>query len=241
MYRVVLTLALFLFPFHTLSNDKLIHATQATWPPYVFGNANSGLAIDIVSAAYRSQGYSLELEIKPWLRSLKEVKHLQKDAMVSVWWSNNRTDSLAFSVPYLMVHLKFIVLRDNKFEYRDFESLKGMTVGVIEEYGYGKDFNNSKYFSREVGSDLATNIRKLRAKRIDAIIADERAAIHTIHKLGLDPDLFYFVDRSLMIKPVYLAVAKDHPNKHTLLVQFMIGLHHIKKSGEYDQLLEQYK
>lgn len=229
------------FPFHALSNNTLIQATQATWPPYVFANENSGLAVEIVKAAYRTQGYQLEFETKPWLRALKEVKNQQKDAMVSIWWSDSRTDSLHFSVPYLTVHLKFIVLKENRFDYQNYESLKGMTVGVIEDYGYGEAFNSSAYFTREVGSDLATNIRKLKAKRVDAIIADERATMHTIRKLGIDPDLFYFVDRSLMIKPVYLAVSKNHPNKQKLLVKFMIGLHQIKQSGEYDRLIEQYK
>ncbi|MEH0689560.1 transporter substrate-binding domain-containing protein [Vibrio cholerae] len=223
------------------ASPPVIRATQAQWPPYVFERVNSGLAIEIVQEAFATQGYDIDLEILPWLRSLKEVRNSKKDMLVSLWWSDDRTEELEFSVPYLMVHLKFIVLKENAFEYRDFTSLEGMTVGIIEDYGYGEHFNESTYFTRVVASDLATNLRKLRAKRVDAIIADERAAIHTMKEIGLDSDHFYFVDKSLMIKPVHLAIAKDHPEKNTLMVRFMIGLHQLKQSGRYDELIMKYR
>ncbi|RTZ15622.1 transporter substrate-binding domain-containing protein [Vibrio aquaticus] len=223
------------------ASAKNVDATQAVWPPYVFDSVNSGLAIEIVQEAYATQGYDLTMEIKPWLRSLKEVRNKQKDVLVSIWWSDDRTEKLDFSVPYLLVQLKFVVLKENAFEYKDFTSLSGMKVGVIEDYGYGEAFNQSDAFTRIVAEDLETNVRKLRAKRIDAIIADERATLHTMKQLGLDIQDFYFVDKSLMIKPVHLAVAKDHPDKQKLMVKFMIGLHTLKQNGRYDALLEKYR
>lgn len=223
------------------TSARNVNATQAVWPPYVFNSVNSGLAIEIVKEAYATQGYDLTMEIKPWLRSLKEVRNKQKDVLVSIWWSDDRTEKLDFSVPYLLVQLKFVVLKENAFEYDDFSSLSGMKVGVIEDYGYGEAFNQSDAFTRVVAEDLETNIRKLRAKRIDAIIADERATLHTMKQLGFNTEDFYFVDKSLMIKPVHLAVAKDHPEKQKLMVKFMIGLHVLKKSGRYDALLEKYQ
>ncbi|MGF1696155.1 transporter substrate-binding domain-containing protein [Vibrio kyushuensis] len=224
-----------------LATVRVIHATQATWPPYVFDNRNSGLAVDIVQAAYSAQNYHVELEVKPWLRALKEVNKKQKDVLIALWWSDSRTGLLAYSVPYLMVHLKFIVLKENAFNYSDFSSLTGMKIGVIEDHGYGSKFNQSTYFDRLVEPDLETNIRKLKAKRIDAILADERAFNYTIRKLGLKNNDFHFVHRSLMIKPIHLAISENHPNKDKLLVQFMIGLHTIKENGMYDRLLEKYR
>ncbi|MGY3570064.1 substrate-binding periplasmic protein [Vibrio paucivorans] len=222
-------------------HSKLIKATQAVWPPYIFEQQNSGLAVEIVTEAYLSQNYHLKLEVKPWLRSLKEVRNKQQDILVSIWWSDDRTELLDYSVPYLMVQLKFIVLKENAFEYEDFSSLSGMKVGIIQDYGYGEEFNASSNFTRVVAEDLSTNIKKLKAKRVHAIIADERAAIHTIRQLELNQDDFYFVHKSLMIKPVHLAIAKDHPDKQKLMVKFMIGLHQLKQSGRYDQLLEKYR
>jgi len=229
------------FFFSSASIAVQVNATQAVWPPYVFSTVNSGLATEIVTEAYATQGYQVEMEIKPWLRSLKEVRNQQKDLLISIWWSDDRTDKLDLSVPYLLVQLKFVVLKENSFEYQNFDSLQGMKVGIIEDYGYGDEFNQSTAFKRVAADDLETNIRKLRARRIDALIADERATLHTIRKLGFEPDDFYFVHKSLMIKPVHLAIAKDHPNKQKLLVKFMIGLHELKQSGRYDQLLDKYK
>ncbi|MCK6262879.1 transporter substrate-binding domain-containing protein [Vibrio sp. ZSDE26] len=237
--RLIL-LALCFISFSSLASNKVIFATQAIWPPYVFNNPNSGLAVDIVKAAYESQGYHLDLQVKPWLRALKEVNTKHKDALISIWWADSRTENLAFSVPYLLVQLKFIVLKENKFHYSGLSSLNGMKVGVIEDHGYDTEFTQSTDFRRIAEPNLETNIRKLKAKRVDTILADERAARYTIKTLGLDIDDFHFVDLSLIIKPIHLAISKQHPDKDRLLVTFMIGLHTIKQNGIYDSLLEKY-
>jgi polar amino acid transport system substrate-binding protein len=53
------------------------------------------------------------------------------------------------------------------------ESLKGKTVGIIKDYGYGDDFMNNPDFKRDPVPDFVTNVKKLVAESIDLTLEDE--------------------------------------------------------------------
>lgn len=228
-----------IFPSKLYANN--LSATQGSWPPYVFTDGQSGLSFDIVKAAFQSQGYEINLTVKPWLRSLKEVKLGSQDILVAAWWSRDRLKTLSFSTPYLLVELQLITLKESSFDYSDLNSLKGKKVGFIRNYAYGDEYYTSTHFERVYSSDLLTSIKKLKAKRVDVIFADKRAAKFLMKREGINIDDFHFIKNSSVIKPIHMAVSVHHPDRHMIMLNFLKGIHAIKTDGTYDKILLKYQ
>jgi len=225
----------------TTSHANNLSATQGSWPPYVFTDGQSGLSFDIVKAAFQSQGYDIDLTVKPWLRSLKEVKLGSQDILVAAWWSRDRLQTLSFSTPYLMVELQLITLKDASFDYENLSSLEGKKIGFIRNYAYGEEYYASAHFERVYSSDLLTNIKKLKAKRVDVIFADKRATKFLMKREGINIEDFHFIESSSVIKPIHMAVSVHHPDRHMIMLNFLKGIHTIKTNGTYDEILLKYQ
>ena len=172
-----LVLAVLCWPLLTWGQENILVAAADPYPPYVDPQApGEGLAMEIVRAAFKTQGYTIKLEIMPWVRAEKGVSEGRYDILVDVWRTEARVKELLFTVPYAVSKIKFIKRKDNPFEFTGLESLNGLRVGVIRGYGYSDAFNKAPNFSREEVTSMEHNINKLLLKRIDLTLEDEIAA-----------------------------------------------------------------
>lgn len=122
--RKVLLLVMLCLPLLAGAQEQTLIAAADPYPPYVDPNApGQGLAMEIVRAAFKTQGYTVKLEIMPWTRAEKGVSEGRYDMLVDVWRNDARVKELFFSTPYAVSKIKFIKRKDNPFEYTGLESL----------------------------------------------------------------------------------------------------------------------
>ncbi|OMH31864.1 hypothetical protein BGP75_16645 [Motiliproteus sp. MSK22-1] len=220
--------------------DKLV-AVQNPWPPYLGPELEGqGLSGQIVREALRRQGHELEIRFLPWARALRMVKNGGADLLVAAWWTQERSEYLRFSEPYVQNNLKFIKRKSDSFEYAGLQSLSGKRLGLIRSYGYGDELTNAKNYHKVVNLDLVSNIRMLLAGRIDLTLEDELVARYTMYQE--DPVLLNtvsFTERALNSKWLYVASGLRHPKNKEYVAAFNRGLKSMQEDGTLERYLQQ--
>ncbi len=222
--------------------SRNITAVADFWPPFVDPeNPKQGLSMEVVRAAYATQGYNVTLEIVPWARAQAYVKKGVYDILPNTWKTEARKKSLYYSNSYVTNHIKFIKRKGDAFEYDGLKSLAGKTVGTIIDYGYGDAFLIDDNFRREDARNLITNIRKLVINRLDLVVGDEIAAKAIIAQE--DSSLLgkiSFTDNALSSNDLYITCGLKNPRHKELINAFNRGLKQIKRNGTYREILEGY-
>jgi len=240
--RFITICMLFVFSAQAQVPSRIVWTIQDEWPPYVIDSAEvKGLAYEIISEAFAEQGYTIKNTIKPWSRALREVTTQRYDIALTVWKSSERLEYLDFSDAYLTNSLIFVSLKENSFSYTGLESLKEKRIGVLRGYAYDDDFLKSNTFDRMDSDSLATNVRKLKAGRIDALVADKFFFLWYLKNNELEIDDFALIDKPLAENPLYIAISRDHPNKESILSAFNAGLKSLQQSGRIAELIKQYE
>lgn len=153
------------------------------WCPYncAPGDEAPGILIEIAKRALEKEGVRVQYEILPWARAIDESRQGKHDGIVGA----SVADAPDFQFPdthqFKMKNAVF-TLNESKWEYKDIASLNDVSLGVIRDYTYGDDLDayvsenqsDQKKVQFASGEDaLETNIKKLLAGRIGALIEDE--------------------------------------------------------------------
>lgn len=239
MKRYLLLLTTLMFSFSAFS--MTITAAQDPWPPFVNkGKGDAGISVEIVTEALASQGHQVQFKIMPWTRALNEVKGGKVDILVATWFTEERTSFLKYSDSYLENSLKFIKRSGDGFEYNGFSSLDGKSVGIIRNYGYGSEFLAATNFKKPEANDLISNVKKLKAKRIDLTLEDELVAKATISGAGMNVSDFAFTNSALSVNPIHVTSGLANPKHAEIIDAFNKGLAEIKANGTFDKILAKY-
>ena len=225
-----------------MTQEKIITAAAEEWPPFIDPSIPSeGLALEIVKAAYKTQGYKVKTHYLPWARAEASVKAGKYDILPDTWMTENRKKYLLYSSHYASNNVKFISKKSSQFEYKNLSSLNGMTVGTVRGYGYGDEFLNSKKFKREEVADFMLNIKKLMSGRIDLTLGDEIVARVKIAKYKSSMlNKIVFVDPPLSTNRLYVTSGLKNPNHKKIILLFNKGLKEIKEKGTYERIMEKY-
>ncbi len=243
MKKIIFAAIIVLFSVAICSaQTKTISAASDPWPPFVDpDHPQKGISIEIVTAAFATQGYTFEHKIMPWARAEDGVKKGKIDVLPNTWFTDKRTSYLAYSKPYASNEVKFIKKKGDAFEYTGLESLAGKKIGIMLGYGYSDDFMNSKDFKREAVSDFVKNIKKLVGNRIDLSLEDEIVAKNLISKK--DPallDKIEFTKNFLSSNALHVTCGLANPRHEEIINAFNKGLEEITANGTLGKILKSY-
>lgn len=221
---------------------KTIVAAADPWPPFINPDSpTKGLSMEIITAAFKTQGYDVKLEIVPWNRAENGVKEGTYDILPNTWKNDKRLAYLAYSQPYASNQIKLIKRKGDPFEYNGLSSLSGKIVGIISGYGYSSEFTNDPGFEREPTGDLITNIKKLVGKRIDLTLSDEIVAKAVIaQKDSSLLDKIEFTKTPMSSNDLFVTCGLANPRHKEIISAFNKGLEAIKADGTYQKIMQKY-
>jgi polar amino acid transport system substrate-binding protein len=226
------------------AEEKTLVAAADPWPPFVDkNNPTDGLALEIIRAAYATQGYAVKMEYVPWARAENGVKEGKFDILPDTWMTEKRKAYLFYSEPYAFNKVKFIKAKGDPFEFNGLASLEGKTIGIVRDYGYGDEFLSATNFRREEVVNIIANIKKLTAdtKRIDLTLEDEIVARSVI--VMENPELLEkieFTQNSLSENALHVTSGLENPRHKEIIDAFNKGLAEIKANGTYARTLANY-
>lgn len=237
----VSALALFLI-LPGVSHAEKITATGDPWPPFVGPDLpGQGIALKVVRAAFKTQGYEVEMKFLPWGRAISLVRLGKYDVLIASWRTEERSKFLNYSDSYLKNEIKFIKRIDDDFQFNGLESLSGKTVGTLIKYGYGDDFLNANNFSRRATRKFLQNLILLYKKRIDLTLEDEIVAREIIFREAPElKDKLAFTKNALSSNTLHVTSGLKNPKNEAIISAFNKGLAAIKQDGTYDSIFREH-
>ena len=236
--RVNLSGLLLMLMAATTQADK-VTAVADPWPPFVDPALPSqGISMEIVRAAYATQGYDVRIDFMPWARAMKGVKEGRYDIIPDAWRTVEREAVLHFSEPYVSNMVRFIKRKGDPFEFTGMETLDNKTVGVTRGYAYSEAFSIADNFAKSEANDILQNVRRLVLKRIDLTLEDELVARALISREA--PELLSkieFTRQPLSLETLHVVSGKANPRHKTLIDAFNRGLEEIRANGTLVRIL----
>ena len=213
------------------SKDLIVIATDATWPPMEFVDANKnivGFDIDILNAAAKEGGFKIEFKNQAWDGIFAGLTAGKYDAVVSsVTITEERKKTMDFSIPYVNVGQILVVKKDLKgmdklvqFEGKKVGAQIG-TTGAIEVKKFSK-------ITLKEYDEVGLAIEDLAKGRIDAVVCDNPTAANFALQNDKYKTILKIVGQSFTTEEYGVAVTKGNKDVVEILNK---GLKIVKEKG----------
>lgn len=208
-------------------------------------NKTTGEFVEIVDESFKKVGINVVYENYPWLRAQIMTKENAVDAVIILFKTKEREKDFLFSNPVMTARNKFFYIKGKnipeKFQWNNISDFKNFKIGGVIGYWYIKRFEDAGIALDLVASD-DQNIQKMYAGRIDTFVGDEVFGWNLIKKYyPNEVGKFATIDKPESEVLRYVLFGKNNPKAPKLIEKFNQGLEQLKKSGEYDKILEKYE
>ncbi|MDT2755141.1 amino acid ABC transporter substrate-binding protein/permease [Enterococcus pseudoavium] len=220
--------------------DVYVIASDSAFAPFEYKDSDGeykGIDVDLLNRAAELQGFKLETKFIGFSSAMQALESGQADGMIAgMTITDERKANYDFSDPYFQSGIQLAVAKDDQ-DIKSYKDLKDKTVGAKvgtesadfleahkNEYGYTiKNFDaaDQLYDALKVGS-------------IDAMI-DDYPVIGYAVKQG--QDLKTPIKREVGGEYGFAVKKGQNPE---LREMFTEGLKELKRTGEYDQILDKY-
>jgi len=211
-------------------------------PEHSMALPNGGFVSHIIELAFAQQGFKVKWQYYPLARAFMMAKLGKVDGTASYGYSKEREEGMYVSDRIITSKTYFYHLKTTKFQWEKFNDLKGLKIGITDNYNYGDKFDQAlkaKIFKGDNSTRDTLNFNKLLAGRIDVFPMTSGIAEYLLMtefpKGSLDKVTYHRKPikeyDSFMYFPQALA------NSQVYLKQFNQGLKKIKQSGLYQQTL----
>ncbi|MBL8992176.1 MAG: transporter substrate-binding domain-containing protein [Spirochaetia bacterium] len=165
--------------------------TIDSWPPYMFNENKgiSGIATDIVRAAFKKAGYPAEIRAYPWARAYQKALEEKNTAIYLLYRTPEREARFQWVGPIIpALPMYFYKLKSRTaLAVHSLGDAKACRVGVvrgvaIHKWLLDRGFVEGK--NLEAVSDPQQNIKKLFSDRIDFLISNEWPLMMLMKDLG---------------------------------------------------------
>jgi len=158
---------------------KLMIATDATWPPMEYIDANKnivGFDIDMLTAAAKEGGFEIEFKNQAWDGIFAGLAAGKYDAVISsVTITDDRKKTMDFSVPYINAG-QIIVVKKELNGMDKLAQFEGKKVGAQIGTTGALEIKKFPKITAKEYDELGLAMEDLAKGRIDAIVCDNPIA-----------------------------------------------------------------
>ena len=223
----------------TPKKSKYSISSDSSFAPFVFQNDKgkfTGIDMDLIKAIAKDQGFTIEIDNPGFDAAVSDVQSGHAQGMIAgMTVTDARKSTFDFSEPYYTANSILAVQESSKID--SYDDLKGKTVGVKNGTS-SQNFleeNQKKYgYKIKTFSDGASMYDSLNSGSVAAIMDDE-------------PVIKYAIKQGRKFKtPIkgtpsgQLAFAVKKGENPELIEMFNNGLANLKKSGQYQKILDKY-
>lgn len=218
--------------------EKVVVATDATWPPWESINDEAGIIegfdIDLFNAIAREENLQVEFTNVALNQLLTGITQCQYDAAISsLSITEERKKDMLFSEPYLEAGQQ-VVVRIDDTGITDKTGLKGKVVGVKNESGGSVEAYRIEGANIKTYDDIGLAFLDLTDGLIDAVVTDRIISSWYVYK---NADKFKTVSNDFATEFGGIAVCKTKPG---LLKKINAGLKTVREEGLLYDLIEKW-
>ncbi|MCH8618305.1 transporter substrate-binding domain-containing protein [Undibacterium sp. TS12] len=175
-FRYIFIMLLCLPGVSLLAADKpVMNLASLEWSPYVGSHLpDEGLTSVIVKSAAIQAGIDTHISYTPWSRAVQlGLNDPGYAGYFPAFYLKEREKTCYFSAPLGNSIVGFAYLKDRHFDWKNYTDLKGLTIGVVQDYANGEEFDaevRKEQLRLDVAPSDISNLRKLMAGRVDLAI-----------------------------------------------------------------------
>jgi len=237
----ILVLALLLLLPAILQAEKLLFVCEL-YPPYEYIDKGQiqGFEIEVIREACSRMQVDPVFRVYPWNRALYMIRKGQADAIFSLFKNGERLKFLYYPAQNISYERNIIIARqDFDTKISKVSDLKGLSVGVISGYTYGREFDGFDQMNKEVCENPDNLLDKLIAGRMDVAVIND--FVFRDLRREKDNTAGLKVLCTISAEPLYVAFSKARgPHLETVSKRFGDSLHEMKTDGTYRAILEKY-
>jgi len=223
------------------STHEILMAFSQEIPPYIIETSNSGIEIDIISAALAYKGHTLKPLYFPLGRVPIAFSHNLVDAAMGDMGIHLKDGF--YANPAVIYDNIFITLKNRNITINKPGDLDSFHVASFQgaEKRYPDWLKNVVNDNRFFGvSDQLKQVELLQLGRFDVVLCDRYIFKYFVNKIELTKELeISAVDEHnfITVDPMnYRPVFRDKKIRD----DFNLGLSYLKESGEFQKIYDQY-
>lgn len=215
-----------------------IQLASDVWPPLTDEFGKPRLAIEIVHVALARMGYERDTKILDSWTVPEDLKADKYDGCGAIWKSEDRESYLLFSKPYLESRLYLVGQKGSDVSATDLSSLKGKRVALVKGYAYGSLVDGAEGIDIIYGANEIENLKKVKAGKADYTLVEDLLIQHAKKEFPVETEKFLeFGQKSLVTKPLHLALRKNLPNAAEIIAKFDEMIPLMQADGTYNRVL----
>jgi polar amino acid transport system substrate-binding protein len=230
-----------LLALHSPANAQKLRVVASDWPPYVeVSIPRSGVAVALVTTALQRAGYTVQLFLDNWPRSLTATQTGNYDAILGIWYTEKRAATLAFSEPFLANELRFMKRTGDAIEVRERADLVGLRVGIVEDYAYGAEPYDTTGIDVVSGGSVGDNVQGLLDGELDLVLGDGLVLRHAAdqRRAAKEVELLPLV---IATRGLYLGVSRQRPDYAAVVSAFNESIEAMRADGTLNSMLANYR
>lgn len=241
MFRLTRLWPLLLITLANGATAEEIKLTATDWPPYASTQLyRNGVAIVLTEEALERAGYTTTTTIAPWPQALESVADGTYDVVTSVWETDERSEKIAFSAPFMNNYIIFIKRSGSPAQFNETDDLQGLRIGVVTDYAYSNQpYDTSGIEISEAGS-VQENINLLLKDELDLVLADGRVAAYEIDQMVVAKELTV-IRNPLITRGLRIGVSRQNPNHEKVIAAFDKSIAEMRKDGSYSAILATFR
>lgn len=213
------------------------------YPPFYFFDENkqpTGICVDIINQVAQAMNISVRYESYPWKRLLKHGKEGKVDAVMPLFKTDEREQFLAFPETGLIDEAnRFFTSSSNSIKYSGkLTDVVNHKIGVIDNYSYGKNFDNTDFTNKTIVQDPKQLILLVQRKRIELGLGNSKVISYFAKKMDA-ADEIHFLSPPVTISQLFIGFSKKRVDKD-FVNQFNKQLQKLKTSKKYAEIIQAY-
>lgn len=202
-----------------------------------------GMATEIVRKAFAAASHEIKLDWLPWARGYEQTKAGKFAGTFPYVRSTEREQDFLYSSPIYEVRDHAFIRAGSKLDFANPPSLAGKTICMPTGWAPPSslvDMIKSGQLKREEPRDISYCARMVLRGRADFFVSDPIQGGATVASAGISPGEMHMSDVTLSRAPLHLIAPKSSPASAELIAAFNRGLASLRKSGEYDKIVEKH-
>ena len=224
---------------------ETVYITTGEFPPFTSQKfEHLGTSIRILKAVFELSDMDMEIEFFPFSRAFDLVKRGKKDATFPWIYNDSRAQDFYYTNAVFSESIHFFHLKSDDFDWQTTADLKGIDIGTIISFSFGKEFDEAvkayKLWVQPVASD-EINFRKLLKGRIKIFPVNVEVGQHILLNKFTQEErkLVTYHAKPVVVEPLYLLFSKNNPKNIERVKAFNQGLKRLKSTEKYKQYIEQ--
>ena len=199
-----------------------------------------GVLSRIVSEAFALEDIEVKYWFFPWGRAIAVAENGAWDGSLGWVRKSDREENFYYSDPVMQMNSVFFHLKVNSFDWSSFDDLQRINIGGVIGLAIPKELKD-KGLSVEFVREDVHNFRKLLKKRIDIFPMDIEGGYLLMSKelTFQQSKMITHHHKSVHRKDIHLILPRKLKRNQRFLKLFNRGLKQLKKTGKYDQFIDE--